>query len=537
MRRALAALALAVALPLPSLAPTPVHAQVVVRPGETLSEIAERHGVSLSRLMQANGITNPDLVVVGQNLVIPGGVARSNGSRTASGSVTVKPGETLSEIAEREGVSMSQLMQANGLGNADLVMVGQRLAVPGRSRSSAAAGSPARATPTAPYTVQSGETLSDIAARFGTTPERLIQINALSNPDLVLAGSRLRIPSRPGGTAAPARSAASATAHVVSPGESLGSIADRYGTTVDRLVALNGLENPDLLHAGTRLKLVGTPPAKTTAQPAPKTTAQPASKTAAQTAPKPEPKPAPKPVPAAAAQAAPAPAATPTSTPQPSSTTTAAATRPEATRAAVAQAPADRDAEKPAPSAERTPTAAAATQPAQPAPSAAATQTSAEPEPKPEPKAAPKPEPRPSRLTLATRGLGQTTPRGTVRAATPAVAGTAAGVTTVASRTIGKPTATAAATSASPASGATDGNHDWRSYGPLQVDWANWQPMGGSYVAPTLNSEGEPLYLAINCGARKVNATGQSGQWKTWDDPQRDYEQKLVSDLCKAKGG
>jgi hypothetical protein len=68
------------------------------------------------------------------------------------------------------------------------------------------------------------------------------------------------------------------------------------------------------------------------------------------------------------------------------------------------------------------------------------------------------------------------------------------------------------------------------------VDWANWTPMAGSYVAPSLNSEGQPLYLAINCGARRLNATGQSGTWKTWDAPQSDFEEQLISDLCRSKG-
>lgn len=76
---------------------------------------------------------------------------------------------------------------------------------------------------------------------------------------------------------------------------------------------------------------------------------------------------------------------------------------------------------------------------------------------------------------------------------------------------------------------------DWRSYGPLQVDWANWQPMGGSFVAPTLNGDGKPVYLAVNCGARKLNATSQSGQWKSWDAPQSDFEEQLISDICKAR--
>jgi len=95
----------------------------------------------------------------------------------------------------------------------------------------------------------------------------------------------------------------------------------------------------------------------------------------------------------------------------------------------------------------------------------------------------------------------------------------------------------------SPAAGISSGTvaaasrPDWRTYGPLQVDWSNWQPMGGSLVAPTLNGEGQSLYLAINCSARKLNATSQSGQWKTWDDPQADFEQQLISDLCKSRGG
>jgi hypothetical protein len=79
--------------------------------------------------------------------------------------------------------------------------------------------------------------------------------------------------------------------------------------------------------------------------------------------------------------------------------------------------------------------------------------------------------------------------------------------------------------------------NEWRTYGPLQVDWANWKLMGGSYVAPTLNKKGKPLYLAVNCPARKLNTTGANGSWKTWNAPQERFERDLVKDLCKAKGG
>ena len=79
------------------------------------------------------------------------------------------------------------------------------------------------------------------------------------------------------------------------------------------------------------------------------------------------------------------------------------------------------------------------------------------------------------------------------------------------------------------------GKPDWRTYGPLQIDWSGWQPMGGSMVAPTLNAQGQSLYLAINCGARKLNATTQAGDWKTWDDPSSDYELQLVNDYCRSR--
>jgi hypothetical protein len=103
----------------------------------------------------------------------------------------------------------------------------------------------------------------------------------------------------------------------------------------------------------------------------------------------------------------------------------------------------------------------------------------------------------------------------------------------VAAKPTPKPAAKPTTVAAKPGKSASP---DWRTYGPLQVDWANWMPMGGSFVAPSLNSEGQPLYLAINCNAKRLNATGQSGTWKTWDAPQSDFEQKLINDLCKAKG-
>ncbi|MEY4746292.1 MAG: hypothetical protein RLZZ442_884 [Cyanobacteriota bacterium] len=488
MRRSLAALALAVVLPFPGLAPAAALANVVVKPGETLSEIADRHGISLTRLMQANGITNPNLVVAGQSLRLPGSSAAGAGSSSGA-SVTVQPGDTLSDIADRQGISLNQLMQANGITNPDMVVAGQKLVLPGSRRATAAAAP--RELPTASYTVKSGETISEIADRFGTSTERLIQLNGISNPNLVVAGTRLAIPGRPSSSAAPRSTAAprNAKEHVVRSGESLSTIADSYGLPVERLVAINKIDDPDLVVSGARLKLQAPPPVKATPKPA---TPKPA---AAQAKPQTKPQAKPNPKPVATATAVATPVTTPVAVKTPAPTPTP---RPTPT----VQQPIQQAIQQPVQQAVQQPVQKAAERAVQPAVQPvvqAAVQPKIQPTPKPSP---------------------------------------------VVATPIAKASTTSTTATTSPASRPSTGSKlssskpqgpDWRSYGPLQVDWANWQPMGGSFVAPTLNSDGKPVYLAVNCGARKLNATSQSGQWKSWDAPQSDFEEQLISDICKAR--
>ena len=388
-----------------------------------------------------------------------------------AGEVTVKAGETLSEIAERHGTTVERLMQLNNLRSPQDLWAGSRIEVPGAGGSSARGGAGGSGN----YTVKSGETLSEIADRYGTSVQRLMEINGLRSPQDLWAGSRIQVPG-----ASPARPSSTAKApvnrnareHKVQPGETLSELSERYGIPMERLVSLNKLTRPNDLQAGTTLKLRSPAPstaAKPPVRPRPSTTAsKPAAKPpiASKPAAKPSTKPAASPATAAVTATAAATVSTPAATP------TASAAKPPAPASTTAQ-----------------PVAAATAQPASAAAAAA------------------------SRSSQAA----------TAAASRPA--------STASKPAASRPVTTAANKPAKPLS------PDWRSYGPLQVDWANWQPMAGSYVAPSLNSEGQPLYLAINCSARRLNATGQSGTWKTWDAPQSDFEEQLISDLCKAKGG
>jgi LysM repeat protein len=99
----------------------------------------------------------------------------------------------------------------------------------------------------ATHEVRPGETLTGIAHRYGTTVEHLARVNHLSDPNLIVSGQRLRVPG----------SARVTSVHVVRPGETLAGIAARYGTTVARLVRLNHVHDPNLILAGQHLKVAG----------------------------------------------------------------------------------------------------------------------------------------------------------------------------------------------------------------------------------------------------------------------------------------
>lgn len=167
LRRILIALAVALAAAGPAAA-----ASVVVAPGETLSHIAARNGVSVAALAAANGIADPDHVVAGTRLVLPGtggsGPTTSGTATSGGATVRVARGETLSHIAARIGVSVGALARANGIADPDMVRAGTVLRVPGAGSPGGTA--PVPAAPAAVGRAQVRALLDAAAARRGVDP-------------------------------------------------------------------------------------------------------------------------------------------------------------------------------------------------------------------------------------------------------------------------------------------------------------------------------------------------------------------------------
>jgi soluble lytic murein transglycosylase-like protein len=105
------------------------------------------------------------------------------------------------------------------------------------------------------HVVRRGETLSSIARRYGTTVEQLAAANDIADPSFILAGQRLRLRGGAGAVAV------ATTAHTVRPGETLSSIAARYGTSTDALARFNQLKDPNLIISGSTLRVPGAPTA------------------------------------------------------------------------------------------------------------------------------------------------------------------------------------------------------------------------------------------------------------------------------------
>lgn len=228
----------------------------VVRRGETLDGIAARHGVSVSALAKANGIDDPDRIYEGQRLKMPGTSASSSSRR-----YDVGRGDTLAAIAARFGSTISALARANDIDDPNRIYIGQHIKIPtgsgggsGGGGGGGGGGGTFRINPNARFhVVRSGESLASIAARYGVPANQIAAANGIVDGRLY-ANARLFLEprNRPAGTGGGGSGSAR---HTIRSGETLASIAARYGSSVRAISQANGIDNPNRIYAGQHLKI------------------------------------------------------------------------------------------------------------------------------------------------------------------------------------------------------------------------------------------------------------------------------------------
>ncbi|WP_283585888.1 LysM peptidoglycan-binding domain-containing protein [Limosilactobacillus ingluviei] len=245
-----------------------------VKSGDTLSGIANNYQTTVNTLARLNNLANPNLIYVGQRLLVQQAATPSqpqtttpSTSTTTAATYTVKAGDTLGQIAANHQTSVNQLVQLNKLTNPNLIYVGQVLTIKqATSASQSTTATPAKPTPTATYTVKAGDTLSQIAANYGTSYQNLASLNHLSNPNEIYVGQTLKLQattntSTQTTTSTPATSTNQGT-YTVKAGDTLSAIAAAHGTSYEALAQANGISNPNEIYVGQTLKF--TAPTRTT---------------------------------------------------------------------------------------------------------------------------------------------------------------------------------------------------------------------------------------------------------------------------------
>ncbi|WP_346959078.1 LysM peptidoglycan-binding domain-containing protein [uncultured Arthrobacter sp.] len=203
-------------------------AQYTIVRGDTISGIAARYGLSTQSVLTLNKLRANSVIYPGQKIRLTGTAtapAKAAPAKPApvrasvsGGSVyTVKPGDTLSGIAARHGVKLSEVFSRNGLNMRSVIYPGQKIKIGAGTAASApvrtAAPKPAPARPAAPkpassgsYTIKSGDTLSGIAARHGVKLSAVLSANRLTMSSIIYPGNKLVIPGASTGTITPASS-------------------------------------------------------------------------------------------------------------------------------------------------------------------------------------------------------------------------------------------------------------------------------------------------------------------------------------------
>jgi LysM repeat protein len=223
-----------------------------VKPGDTLVGIANTYGTTVAAILAINPqITNPNLIFPGQVICVPVTPPPPPPPTCPTGSFayTVMPGDTLFSIAHKYGTTVAAILAINPqITNPNQIFPGQVICVP--------VTPPPPPPPTCPtgsfaYTVMPGDTLFSIAHKYGTTVAAILAINPqITNPNLIYPSQVICVPVTPPPPPPPTCPTGS-FAYTVMPGDTLFSIAHKYGTTVAAILAINPqITNPNLIYPG-----------------------------------------------------------------------------------------------------------------------------------------------------------------------------------------------------------------------------------------------------------------------------------------------
>lgn len=182
-----------------------------------------------------------DGVLLSTTTPIPEPETSNNNNSIENNIYTIKSGDTLSEIALEYGTTVSNILSLNPLiTNPNLIYPGQNIIINTSNSNESVTNTT--------YTVKRGDTLSEIALKYNTTVSNLANLNNIFNPNLIYPGQVITINSS--NNIENGQNSCGKITYTIKRGDTLSSIARKYNTSVNKLVMLNNISNPNLIYAG-----------------------------------------------------------------------------------------------------------------------------------------------------------------------------------------------------------------------------------------------------------------------------------------------
>ena len=208
------------------------------------------------RVNGINGSVDRDLyteeIFLDETSEIVNNSGNTSQTNTESMIYTVQRGDTLSAIARRYGTTVQEIVDINNIQNPDLIYPGDRLRI---LTNSTIQGNEERGTGSITYTVQRGNTLSQIAREYNVSVEHIVELNDIENPNLIYPGQKLRITESDVTELSPVDNSIDVY-YVVKSGDTLNGIARRFGITLNDILQYNDIQNPNLIYPGQTIKIV-----------------------------------------------------------------------------------------------------------------------------------------------------------------------------------------------------------------------------------------------------------------------------------------